>query len=124
LALRAGGQKVWGTFPFFDAAYIGGANTVRGLFANRYAGDASVWGNAELRLRVSRYYIILPGYWGIFGLADVGRVWLQGESSDKVHHGFGGGLWFAPLWRTNTITAGVAESEGRTGVYIRAGFMF
>ena len=124
LALRVGGQKVWGTFPFFDAAYIGGANTVRGLFANRYAGDASVWGNAELRLRVSRYYIILPGDWGIFGLADVGRVWLQGPSSDKVHHGFGGGLWFAPLWRTNAITAGVAESEGRTGVYIRAGFMF
>lgn len=124
LALRAGGQKVWGTFPFFDAAYIGGANTVRGLRANRYGGDGSAWGNAELRLRLSRYYIILPGEWGLFGLADVGRVWVQGESSSKWHHGFGGGLWFAPLWRTNTITAAVAESEGRTGVYIRAGFGF
>jgi hypothetical protein len=124
LALRAGGQKNWGTYPFFDAAHIGGSNTVRGLHDHRYIGDASAWGNAELRLRISRYYIILPGDWGLFGVADGGRVWLEGESSDKWHHGFGGGLWFAPLSRNNALTAAIVESEGRTGVYVRAGFVF
>ncbi len=124
LALRAGGQKVWGDFPFFEAASIGGPTTVRGLRINRYIGDASAWGNAELRLRLSRYDIILPGEWGLFGLADAGRVWLGGESSSKWHHAFGGGLWFAPLTRANTVTAALARSEGRTGVYVRAGFMF
>jgi len=124
LALRAGGQKNWGTYPFFDAAHVGGANTVRGLFEHRYIGDASAWGNAELRLRISRYYIILPGDWGLFGAADGGRVWFNGESSSKWHHGFGGGLWFAPLTRNNALTAAIVESEGRTGVYIKAGFMF
>jgi hypothetical protein len=124
LALRAGAQKLWGDFPFFDAAFVGGATTVRGLRTHRYIGDASAWGNAELRLRVSRYYIILPGEWGVFGLADAGRVWFEGQSSDKWHHAFGGGLWFAPLTRANAVTVALARSEGRTGVYVRAGFMF
>jgi hypothetical protein len=124
LALRGGGQKLWGNYPFFDAAFIGGPTTVRGLRTHRYIGDASAWGNAELRFRFSRYYIILPGEWGLFGLADAGRVWLQGQSSDKWHHAFGGGLWFAPLARANAITVAIARSEGRTGGYVRAGFMF
>ena len=124
LALRAGGQKLWGNYPFFDAAFVGGPTTVRGLRTHRYIGDASAWGNAELRLRLSRYYVILPGEWGVFGLADAGRVWLQGESSDKWHHAFGGGLWFAPLARANTMNVAIARGEGRTGVYVRAGFMF
>ena len=124
LAVRAGGQKVWGNYPFFDAAFVGGPTTVRGLRTHRYIGDASAWGNAELRLRLSRYYIILPGEWGVFGLADAGRVWLQGESSDTWHDAFGGGLWFAPLARANAITVAIARGDGRTGVYVRAGFMF
>jgi len=124
LALRAGGQKLWGNYPFFDAAAIGGSTTIRGLRPDRYIGDASAWGNAELRFRFSRYYIILPGEWGLFGLADAGRVWFDGESSSKWHHGFGGGLWFAPLNNANAFTVAIARSEARTGVYVRAGFMF
>ncbi|HET9041068.1 MAG TPA: hypothetical protein VFN40_12900, partial [Gemmatimonadales bacterium] len=47
LALRAGGKRVWGDYPFFEAAFVGGVATVRGLRENRYAGDASAYGNAE-----------------------------------------------------------------------------
>ena len=35
-----------------------------------------------------------------------------------------GGLWIAYLSRASTVTIAVARSEERTGVYIRAGFMF
>lgn len=124
LALRAGGSKVWGSYPFFEAAFVGGSSTVRGLREHRYVGDAAAWGNAELRLDLGRYYVVLPGRWGLLGGADAGRVWLAGESSDTWHHGFGGGLWFAPLARNNTVSAVVARSEGRTGFYFRGGFMF
>ena len=124
LALRAGGNKVWGSYPFFEAAFVGGSSTVRGLREHRYVGDAAAWGNAELRLDLGRYYVVLPGSWGLLGVADAGRVWLAGESSDTWHHGFGGGLWFAPLARNNTVSAVVARSEGRTGFYFRGGFMF
>jgi hypothetical protein len=124
LALRAGGRKVWGNYPFFEAAFVGGSTTVRGLRDHRYIGDAAGWGNAELRLDLGRYYIVLPGTWGLLGTADAGRVWLAGESLDKWHHGFGGGLWFAPLAPNNTVSAVVARSEGRTGFYARAGFAF
>ena len=80
LALRAGAKKVWGAYPFFEAAFVGGSDNVRGLRTQRYAGDASVFGSAELRARLGRYYIILPGTFGVFALGDVGRVYLEGES--------------------------------------------
>ena len=40
LALRAGGKKLWGSFPYFDAAFLGGSETT-GQRKRRYAGDAS-----------------------------------------------------------------------------------
>ncbi len=79
LALRVGGKRVWGSFPFQEAAYIGGHETVRGLYSYRFQGDASAFGNAELRLPVSKFNLLAPGELGVFGLADVGRVWLTGD---------------------------------------------
>jgi hypothetical protein len=124
LALRVGGKQVWGDYPFFEAAFVGGSATVRGLRENRYAGDASAYGNAELRLRLGRYFIVLPGDYGVFGLADAGRVFLDGESSDVWHTGVGGGLWFAFLDPANTFTVALARGDGRTALYLNAGFAY
>jgi hypothetical protein len=124
LALRAGGKRVWGDYPFFEAAFVGGVATVRGLRENRYAGDASAYGNAELRLRLGRYFVVLPGDYGVFGLADVGRVFLDGESSDVWHTGVGGGLWFAFLDPANTFTVALARGDSRTALYVSAGFAY
>jgi len=66
----------------------------------------------------------VPGELGLFGLTDVGRVWLAGESSSLWHKTFGGGLWFAYLNRRNTVTLALAHGEGRTAFYLRSGFMF
>jgi outer membrane protein assembly factor BamA len=46
LALRAGGKKVWGTFPFQESAFLGGLSTLRGYRDQRFAGDAAVYFNA------------------------------------------------------------------------------
>jgi len=124
LALRVGGKQVWGTYPFQDAAYIGGLEAVRGLRPLRYAGDASAWANAELRLALFRYRALVPARFGIFGLADAGRVWLAGEDSQKIHTGLGGGIWTAFLKPENTLSAAAARSEGHVRVYVRFGFMF
>jgi hemolysin activation/secretion protein len=124
LALRVGGKKVWGQFPFFESAFVGGASTVRGLRENRYAGDAALYGNAELRARLGRFFVVLPGDFGVFGLADVGRVFLEGESSDTWHTGVGGGVWFAFLEPANAISVAVARGDHRTALYLRAGFGF
>jgi hypothetical protein len=125
LALRAGAKKLWGAFPFFESAFIGGASTVRGLRTQRYAGDAAVYGSAELRAQLGRYFLVLPGTFGVFALGDVGRVYLDGESSNKWHTGVGGGLWFAYLESANTISFAVARGDDdRTALYIRAGFAY
>ena len=123
LALRAGGKKVWGTYPYTGAAFVGGNHTVRGLTAYRYQGDASAYGNAELRLPLTKLNLLVPSRLGIFGLADVGRVWLQGESSDTWHSAFGGGISLTFL-NANTVTAAVARGDGQTGLYLGSGFMF
>jgi len=124
LAFRAGGRRLWGAYPYFEAAFIGGASTVRLGRENRFAGDASAYGSAELRLRLGRAYLVVPADVGVFGLADVGRVWLEGESSDRWHEAVGGGIWFGFLSRANTLSVALAVSEERTGVYVQAGFGF
>lgn len=124
LALRAGGKRVWGSYPFQYAAFIGDPGTVRLGRQNRYAGDAAIYGNAELRIRLGEHSLLVPGDFGVFGLGDVGRVYLDGESSDQWHGAAGGGLWLSFIERANTISVAVAKSAERTGVYVGAGFGF
>jgi hypothetical protein len=135
LAVRVGGKKVFGDYPYQDAAVIGGGHlgggaleepeyTVRGFRARRFIGDASFFGNADLRLRVSRIRLILPGDWGLLGFADTGRVWLEGEDSDTWHTGVGGGFWMSFLNYRSTFSAGIAHSKEDDLVYFKGGFTF
>ena len=57
-------------------------------------------------------------------LADAGRVWVDGQSSTLWHKAFGGGLWFNYLKRRNTVSIAFVRGDGRTGFYLRSGFMF
>jgi hypothetical protein len=124
IALRAGGKKVWGTFPFQEAAYIGDQRSARLGRQNRYGGDAAVYGNAELRLELGQMLLVLPARIGIFGLGDIGRVYREGETSDTWHWAAGGGLWLAFLGKANTLTLALAQGDEKLGVYATAGFAF
>ena len=124
LAVRAGATKMVGTYPYFDAAHIGDDETVRLGRDRRFAGDAIVYGNAELRVRIARPVIVLPVGIGLIGLYDVGRVWYEGESSDRWHGAYGGGLWIAFLRPENAVTVTVSRGEEHTGVYLSVGFPF
>ena len=130
LGLRAGGKATFGRTPYYAAAYIGGGEffsgsaAVRGYRAQRFAGDQSVYANADLRMFVTRLKLIVPGDFGVLGFSDIGRVFVDGESSRKWHPSWGGGLWFSPLARTNTISFVVANSPEETLFYLRLGFHY
>lgn len=130
LALRVGAKKLWGDFPFYEAAFLGGAATLRGFEEQRFAGDASVYGNVELRIPLGRLRFLVPTTVGVFGLTDVGRVYCDNrticpdEASDTWHHAVGGGLWFSALAPQNTLSVSLANGDDFTGFYASAGFMF
>jgi hypothetical protein len=123
LALRVGGSKVFGDeFPLQDAAFIGGSSSLRGYRWNRFAGDAALFGGAELRFPVTRAVLFTRGDLGILALADAGRVWFDGESEGGWHTGVGGGLYFHTLGQTISVQYAQGEDEGR--FYVKFGAAF
>ncbi|MCE2431667.1 MAG: hypothetical protein J4F29_01905 [Candidatus Latescibacteria bacterium] len=135
LVLRAGGKKVWGTFPFHESAFLGGSGFVgggissgnlRGFRKNRFAGETALYGNSELRLVLTKIKLLVLGELGVFGAADAGRVIYDGDpdNADKWHNSIGGGFWLSFLQRQQTLSAAIVKGDDLAGVYLRAGFMF
>jgi hypothetical protein len=144
LSLRLAGEKNWGRYPFFEAASIGGAavpspldvggghggNLLRGYDLNRFAGDASVVANADLRIPLGRYSAIVPLRYGVLALADVGRVFVEHETSSQWHPAAGGGAWVAlhaagPAFElASTMSFAVVRSDEGTTFYLSSAFGF
>ena len=135
LGLRGGGRRVFGDYPYRDAAFVGGGGLARGALQepgfnlrgfrpNRFAGDGSLYGNSDLRLRLGRITLLVPCHVGVFGLFDVGRVWLKGETSDTWHTSYGGGIWISMLNYRNTFSAYVAHSKEDNIFHVGGGFTF
>ncbi len=116
------GEKLHGKFPFHEAAFLGGPQSLRGYRLQRFAGDAAVLGSVDLRISMFRLKVLVPTEVGILLLADAGRVWYEGHSSGDWHTDTGGGFWFAPLSRDLTISVLAASSVD--GLVINAGFGF
>ena len=123
-AARIGGKRVWGDYPWYDAAFVGGPETLRGWRAGRFAGDASVYGSGELRLHVMDGHFLVPSMWGLLGFADVGRVWVDVDSPGSAHWGFGGGLWWGLLGTMNIVSLELGVSEETTALYLEWSFTF
>jgi hypothetical protein len=95
LALRGGGEKLFGDFPYFDAALIGGSRSLRTERRQRFAGDASLYGTAELRVPIASFPLILPLNVGAIGFVDAARVYVDGQSPGGWHQGTGAGFWIS-----------------------------
>jgi hypothetical protein len=93
IALRGGGKKLYGNFPYFDAAFLGGGSTLRTERRQRFGGDASVFGSGELRVPLAKFPLILPFDVGLIGFTEAGRVYLDGDSPGGWHTAAGGGFW-------------------------------
>ena len=125
LGLRVGGEKVWGDdIPWNDAAFAGGAETIRGWAEQRFAGDAAVYGAGELRLRVWNPRVVVPVAVGIFGFADAGRVYVDGASPGGWHTGVGGGIYFKPIAQPYLLRVGAGVSDETTKIYILLGLPY
>ena len=97
-AVKFGGEKLFGDYVFNEAAKLGQNKNLRGYRLTRFYGDASLYLNTEVRIRlkqINTYLINTTG--GLFIFNDIARVWLDGENSTTWHDGYGAGLWWSPF---------------------------
>ncbi len=123
LAFRAGGKKLWGDFPYFDAAFLGGGENYRVEEKQHWAGDASLYGSSELRVPLAEFPFILPLNVGAIAFADAGRVYYNGDSPGGWHSAAGGGVWIGYRNPTPGIQIMLTNRSGRR-LYTNFGFAF
>jgi hemolysin activation/secretion protein len=121
LAFRAGGSIASESTPLQHAPFLGGGSTLRGYTTRRYAGDQAAYGSAEIRIPAGTLPFLIKWKMGVFGLADVGRVWLDGDSPGGWHKGYGGGIWLSALGQAFSVAYAHGE-ENR--FYIQKGLFF
>jgi hypothetical protein len=100
------------------------SGNVRGFPARRYSGNGSIFGNAELRLRLAPITLVIPGHIGVLGFADSGRVFLSGETSRAWHTGYGGGIFLTFLNEIMAFSVAYGHSREDKAVYFKGGFTF
>lgn len=124
LALRGGGGRIFSNnFEYWQALTLGANNYLRGYRKNRFSGQSMAYGSAELRWRIARFHDrVLPGEFGVVGFQDMGRVWMNGEHSDKWHLAYGGGFYFTPFNAVLISVLGAkSEEEQLVNISIGAG---
>lgn len=120
LRIRGSAKKVvGGVFPFEDAAFLGGTNNLRTLEPQRFAGDAALYGGAELRVPVAHFTALLPFDLGVMGSADVGRVYSDGRSPGGWHHAYAAGIWFGVQELVVTVRMIRSNDPGPATVQLR-----
>ena len=123
IALRGGGKKLYGNFPYFDAAYLGGGSTLRTERRQRFAGDASVFGAGELRVPIARFPFILPFDVGLIGFTEAGRVYLDGDSPGGWHTAAGGGFWIGLIDPGKSVNILLTNKRSRRTI-VSLGFAY
>jgi outer membrane protein assembly factor BamA len=105
IALHANTEVVFGDdedIPFFELSSLGGDDTMRGYFPQRFLGKGSALINAEYRLKLVDFNF--RKLWDVsidgVGFGDVGRVYEGAEdflehTLDHVRYSYGGGLRIA-----------------------------
>jgi hemolysin activation/secretion protein len=122
--LKAGAKQVFGDYPFHEAAFIGGEPSGRDLPHERFAGDAAIYGSAELRIPVVDFAFILPIDIGVYGYGDTGRVFVDRESPDGWHNSRGAGVWMGILNPFTGVSVDFGNYIGRNIVQAKIGFTF
>ena len=121
LVARGGAKKVYGDFPFFEAATIGGEGSTRYMDTQRYAGDASLYASSELRIPITRFQFVVPLRVGILGIAEPGRVYDHGSSPGGWHPRTGEGFWAGMRGTSSVVTLAWTTEPGHGGPQIRLG---
>ena len=81
-------------YEFYQAAQLGANSGLRGYRLERYTGKSSFGTGADLRYSFDTVKTsFLPFQPGIYVGYDLGRVWMDSQSSDIWHDSYGGGIW-------------------------------
>ena len=111
-------------FEFYQAANIGANSGLRGYRNERFTGKNSFVQSTDLRLNLRRLKTgLLPLNIGIYGGVDYGRVWVDGEDSDKWNNSIGGGI-FANIAKMATLNLSAFSSDDGLRLAFRLGFGF
>ncbi len=114
IGFRAGGKKLWGQYPFFASANLGGRENLRGYPIKRFSGDASLFGQLELRKELMDLKLILKSKLGLLTFMESGRVFAVNESSKKWHSSYGIGAFLSYLNSSLVLNTYVAFSPDDT----------
>ncbi|MCO6175356.1 metallophosphoesterase [Flavobacterium sp. NRK F10] len=109
------------TYEFYQGATLGGDYDLRGFRNQRFLGDAAYFQSSDLRWNIGHIKSIVPMQYGILAGYDYGRVWLDGEDSDKWHQSLGGGVWLSGL---DAVTARLTFFNSEDGNRIAFGLGF
>ena len=127
LALRLGGARNYGdNLPYYKYTTLGLRPNLRGYVINRFAGDASLYINSEVRFHLGEVEsAFLPFRYGGIAFFDRGRVWYQGKSEGNWHDGYGGGFYIAPVAERFAFSLLLQHSREETLLFsFGAGFRF
>ena len=103
-------------FEFYQAASIGGDNGLRGYRNQRFTGSSYVYQNTDLRYSFDKVKTkLMPLRFGLFGSFDYGRVWLDGEDSNKWNNSYGGGFFIS---RVDVLTTNLGVYKSIDGIRI------
>ncbi|HRE42134.1 MAG TPA: BamA/TamA family outer membrane protein [Ignavibacteria bacterium] len=123
-AIRAVAEVIGGDHPFYQSAFLGGINSLRGFNEYRFSGNASLFSQAELRIPLGVINFLIPGVIGISGYCDVGSVYTETDQFEKVNTSLGGGLWISYLDRMLNLSVNLASSNSGLKVYVGSGILF
>lgn len=124
MATRVGYNKSFGDYEFYQASRLDGFNTLRGYRRYRFAGESSFYHQVDLRVDLFEWRnYFLPARVGLILFNDIGRVWVDGEDSNKLHHGYGGGVYLTPFGQF-AVNILLARSEENFLPLFKLGFYF
>ena len=111
-------------FEFYQAANLGANYGLRGFRNERFIGNSAFVQSTDIRLNLRKIKTgLLPLNIGIYGGVDYGRVWLDGEDSDKWNNSFGGGV-FANAANMMTLNVSAFNSADGIRLAFKLGFGF
>lgn len=113
-----------GNYQFYQAPSLGGGNGLRGFREHRFTGKSFLVGSADLRYTLPSFKLgVRPFQMGIYGGADLGRVWIKENVSKKWHNSLGGGFWMNAAGGLNANISVFNSKEG-TRLTFGLGFDF
>jgi hypothetical protein len=123
LKTKVAASHIVGDEPaFFQKPNLGGNSGLRGYRNQRFTGDTSVAGTAEIGYSFEKIKtFFFPISLSVYGGYDVGRVWVENDTSNLWHDSYGGG--FLVKW-TDALVGNFNTFTGEEGTRITFGFSF